>query len=54
MTEIKIVQNEVESTLSELKSKAEGFNTSNMDISFPESHLALLDEISLLNKSIIV
>jgi serine phosphatase RsbU (regulator of sigma subunit) len=50
MTEIKIVQNEVESTLSELKSKAEGFNTSNLEISFPESHLALLDEISSIEQ----
>ena len=46
MTEIKIVQNEVENSLSELKSKAEGFNTTSMEISFPESHLAFLDEIT--------
>jgi hypothetical protein len=50
MIEIKIVQNEVESTLSEIKSKAEEFNTSNLEISFPESHLALLDEISSIEQ----
>jgi hypothetical protein len=46
MTEIKIVQNEVENALSELKSKAEGFHTTSMGISFSESHLAFLDEIT--------
>ena len=45
MTEIKLIQSEVENALGELKSKAESFDTSNLSITFPESRLDLLSEI---------
>lgn len=50
MTEIKLIQNEVENALSELKNKAEVFDTSNPSISFPESRLDLLAEITKIEQ----
>lgn len=50
MTEIKLIQSEVESALSELKSKAEGVDVSNPSITFPESSLNLLSEITKIEQ----
>ncbi len=50
MTEIKLIQSEVENALSELKSKAEEFDISNPSISFPESSLDLLSEITKIEQ----
>ncbi|WHY78034.1 YwqI/YxiC family protein [Neobacillus sp. WH10] len=50
MTEIKLIQSEVENALSELKNKADGFDTSNPSISFSESRLDLLAEITKMEQ----
>ena len=50
MSEIKLIQSEVENALSELKSKAEGFDVSNPSISFSESSLDLLSEITKIEQ----
>ncbi|MBG9443070.1 DUF5344 family protein [Cytobacillus firmus] len=50
MTEIKLIQSEVENALSELKSKAEGVDVINPSITFPESSLDLLSEITKIEQ----
>jgi HAMP domain-containing protein len=50
MTEIKLIQSEVENALSELKSKAERVDVSNPSITFPESSLDLLSEITKIEQ----